>query len=272
MHFPKPISVPLGIAAGLACTAGISTLATLSASTPWPWHSAPADWGQDMYPIFRELMRVSYHPEGFVAPIAPGEFAIVLCNHPSTFGNSQLCYYLGQHITRAYSTVTKHDLEWILRAPLNTLGLSVPINRADRPAAIRSVSLAIPKLAKRGGALLLFPDGTRPTAAKRKDARSKWIKRIPDFDSWSTLPPRSGALHTVLQSLDRPVRIFNLTQAFSVVDESWSDLPNLFGARYHIKAEEFMSDQLPHDETSLQAWQIIDGRAKNRDIAAWRKV
>ena len=270
MRYLKPVLVPLAITAGCACTFGASSIGALSALTPWPWYNVGTDWGEDMQSVFQKLLRVSYHPEGSVSPIKPNEFALIIGNHPSTFGNSQLCYYLNNFITKQYSTVIKHDLEWIIRAPLNALGLSVPIDRTDREAAKRSVTAAIPRLTQQGGGLLLFVDGTRPGAQKRKDARSKWIERIPDFDRWTTLPPRSGTLLTLLQNLEQPVRIFNFTQGFSVSDENWSDIHRLYGAQYHIMCEEFWSSELSTDETRLQTWLLHEWRRKNHQIKQWR--
>jgi 1-acyl-sn-glycerol-3-phosphate acyltransferase len=267
----KPVFLPLGVVGGLACTAGISMLATLSAYTTTPWRTAPADWGEQMLPIYRDWLRVEYRTDGLVAPVTAGEFAIVISNHPSNFGNALLCHFLGQHITSHYYPVTKHDLEWIIRAPLSALGISVPIDRNDRVGAKQAVAAALPELTKAGGALLLFPDGTRPSVAKRLDAKRKWAGRIAELNSWSTLPPRSGVLLTLLQNLEQPVRIFNLTQAFNVVDEDWLDVERLYGSRYYLEAEEFMSSMLPQTEEGLQAWLLAEWRRKNRQIAAWRQ-
>ncbi len=272
MSYLKPILVPLAITAGCACTFGASSIGALSALTPWPWTSVGTDWGQDMQSVYRDLLHVSYHAEGNIKPILPGEFAIIIGNHPSTFGNSQLCYFLNNFITKKYSTVIKDDLEWIIRAPLNALKLSVPINRYDRESARLAVARAIPDLAERGGALLLFVDGTRPGEKKRKEARKKWNRLIHDFDNWTTLPPRSGALLTILQSLTKPTRIFNFTQSFSVSDENWLDVHRLFGARYHIECEEFSSEELPWDSMGLQAWLVREWRRKNELIAKWREL
>lgn len=265
----KPVLLPLGVTAGCACMASVTALGTLSALTPWPWTEISVDWGDEMYSIYHDLMQVSHHYEGLVSPVAPGEFGIVICNHPSTFGLSQLAYYVGHNISRSIRVVTKHDLELILRLPLNALELSVPINRNDREAAKRVLTQQIPELSRLGGVLILLPDGTRPSAKKRTDAREKWIERIPDFDKWSTLPPRSGSLLAILQSLDRPVPIYNITQGFNVFDEGWLDVHRLYGAQYHITCDQFMSNELPLDEAQLQAWLVHDWRQKNRLKEKW---
>ena len=273
MFLPKPLAVPLGLTVGLSYTLAASLVGVASAATPWPWKTAPIDWGHVLYYwMYRPIMGVGIQQTGVVEPVAPGEFAVCIANHPSTYGNSQFTHVLGTSVSSSATFVAKDDLEWIMRAPSNALGLALPINRNDRVSARQSVLKRMPELTRRSGVLVIFPDTTRPTEAKRLAAREKWIGRIPDFDEWSTLPPRSGALFATLGALPRPVRVFNITHAFNRLDESWASAANLYGAAYHAHIETCMSDELPGNEPDLQMWLNERWREKNRRIAAWRSI
>lgn len=270
MPLPKTLAVPLGLGLGLVSTLAHSVGAYASTYTRKPWVTAPTDWGEFTHRrVLRPVLGVRQQIEGFVTPIEPGEFAILIANHPSTFGNIEFADYIGRFLTRSAVYVAKRDLELIFR-PVFRLGIALPIDRENREEARSTVLARAPEMMRRSSLLVVFPDGTRPTQKKRDDARPKWIKRIPDFDHWSTLPPRSGALHTLLQTLDRPVRVINLTHGFNVFDEGWRTLGNLYEARYHFQAESFMSDDLPRDEDRLKAWLNHEWRRKNRQIALWR--
>lgn len=273
MSIPKFLAVPAGLQVGLSYTLAIAIAATASAATQNPWNTAPTDWGRILHThLYHPLLDVRIERTGIHAPVQPDEFALCIANHPSTYGNSAFFGAVGEHISPSVMAVAKKDLELIMRIPSRALNLSIPIDRDDRVAAKRAVLEQVPGLARRSGVLVIFPDTTRPTERKRLDAREKWIGRIPDFDEWSTLPPRSGTLFATLQALPYPVRVFNVTHAFDRFDESWFAWRNLYGATYHFQIETFMSDDLPQTEPGLQAWLNERWREKNQRIAMWRSI
>lgn len=290
MRIPPILRVLTAVAVGIVITAGIG-LFTFIVGLPYrllihPWlrrwienplTAMPRLWATVIHRVCLERI-LAIRTELAMRldrPVHADELVVCIANHPPTIGTASFFWAILTQILPRVVAVTKQEhltniafapfLGW----PLWAIDGGIFINRTHAASAFESIRDGIRRLAA-GSLIVIFPDMRRPTAARIEADREWFAGQVDGIECFTrTLVPRSGGLLSILQALDRPVRVLNVTNAFSGESEHLLDAAHICGHTLHIEIEE-LKEPLPRDEAALRAWLNQEWLRKNGQIRRWQ--
>ncbi|MBI4133254.1 1-acyl-sn-glycerol-3-phosphate acyltransferase [Candidatus Uhrbacteria bacterium] len=290
MHIPPILRVLAAVAVGIAITVAIGFFTFIVGLPyrllihPWlrqwtknPLTAMPRLWGTTIHCVCLEGM-LGIRTELAVRinrPIGPDELVVCIANHPPSIGLASFFWAVLTRILPRIVAVAKREhltnvafgpfFGW----PLWAIHGGIFIDRTNAASACESLRNGIRRLAS-GSLIMIFPDMRRPTAARIEADRERFAGRVDGIEHFTrTLVPRSGGLLEILQALDRPVRVMNITNAFSGESEHLLDAAHICGHTLHIEIEE-LEEPLPRDQAALQAWLNQEWWRKNAQIKRWQ--
>ncbi len=277
------------LCAGLALLlAGISTLVAVPLMVlygamhkllmmPWTNHAWTIGraWYHFMHIVcIRILLRVRVEVHMYLrAPVDKSDRIIWVGNHPSMLSIPTAFSLFVRRIKPELLAVSKIENRG------TATGLAawavdgwIYIDRSDRNAAKTSILEGIAHVYRPSRALVIFPDGRRPTRIRIEAARKKLEKQIPDIDTIAkeTLPWRYGGCQSFFSAMaSKPFRLLRVTNGFSVRDEGRHDILKIIGSTFLLRIEEINPPDSLDDQTCMQ-WANQHYRATNEILRRHR--
>ncbi len=242
----------------------------------------PARFAADSAAHAEDFMNYDVETHGEFSEIGEGERGIILSNHPNDPYFWSWCDVAAKKFSPDLRPIGKKGMLYdprmlppILGWPAYLGNMMIPINRKNRESAVSDIRQGCDKILRPGDSLFIFPDGHRPTEKRLTQSREKMAEKYPDLHE--TMPytcfPKSGGLMTALSAtMNKPVRILNMTVGSSVDPNSQDP----YGSTFHAHGQEVKRNELlgpnidpAKQEAHLREWLVEEWKRKNQMIEEW---
>lgn len=228
---------------------------------PWTNHAWAIGraWYHFMHIVcVRTLLQVKVEAHLYLrAPVCSDDSVIWVGNHPSMMAIPSLFSLFVRRIKQEVLAVSKIQNK---RSATALAAWSVDgwiyIDRSDRQSALTSIREGIREVFNPRRALVIFPDGRRPTRKRIEDARQKLKPHIENLDDipTETLPWKYGGIQSFFTAMQgQPYRLLRVTNGFSVRDEGRHDILKVIGSTFLMRIDEIDPPEALDDD-SCRRW------------------
>lgn len=220
------------------------------------------------------LLGVSYRETGTIARADPDEVVICICNHPSSVAASTVACFLWEHVAQDFYVIAKKEYKKdpFIGAFLKLSRSVIFVDRSCRLATAAAITDTLEGSMRKGTAILLFPDLSRPTKAKVFADRLKYAGKIEGLERWPphTLVPHPGALEAILEMFpDQKMRVVDMTIGCDRDDSSLLKWCFLSGAKLFLSVKQRFLSRMPREE--LVRMLNEEWKYKNIQIDNWKR-